>query len=126
MKTRLLFALLILAGNIAIAQTGAAGIDPPKLLIGKWLVLQENPYEEPKSISFYADGMINLDDATSKLLQRYKVSKAAKGYKVEVLEVINGKPLSSFNILPLNEEEMQLSYGDAPQLSYKRLKRFGD
>lgn len=123
MKNLLLFAFLLLAGSSVNAQTRTNEIDLPALLIGKWIVLDENSYTEPKSITFFADGIINLIHAGTNLSQRYKVSRAALGFKVEILEVINGNPLSSFHIVPLNKEEMQLSYGEDSDLRYWRLKK---
>jgi hypothetical protein len=123
MKTFLVFACFFLIGNTLIAQTSTADLDLPKLLVGDWQVQEENSFLEPKTITFYADGIINLNDLGRKLSQRFKVYKVTSGYKVDILEVISGKPLSSFNIIPLNEQEMQLIYGEAPKLSYKRLKK---
>jgi hypothetical protein len=123
MKIFLVFACFLFAGHLVIAQPNPADLDLPKLLVGNWQVQEDNSFAEPKTITFYADGIINLNNPGSKLSQRFKVYKATSGYQVIILEVINGNPLSSFNIVPLNEEEMQLTYGEAPKLSYKRLKK---
>lgn len=110
MRISWLFALLLLSGSTAIAQFKPYNGDFQKQLIGKWAVLGQKSNDGPKSISFYADGIINMDDAKTKKVQRYKVTEAPNGYKVEVLELVNGSPISAFEIVSLSNDEMELTY----------------
>jgi hypothetical protein len=127
MKRMLVFALFLLStAGTAFAQLSLYAGEFPKKIIGKWVVLDEKTPIKPKSISFFEDGIINLEDSRIKRVQRYKVSEAEKGYKVEILELVNGSPVSAFNILSLTEKEMELTYELNSMQIYVKLKKASD
>lgn len=109
MKTLLLFIFCFITGSSLNAQTSGDNLDLPELLIGKWKVQEQNHDMEPKHIVFFADGTINLVDAGRNLSQRFRVTKVPGSYLVEILEVVNGRPISSFNIVQLNSTTLTLS-----------------
>lgn len=111
MKNFIVLALFLLAGITAKAQSTTVA-DPEKVIVGTWEVLQQTPQVRLKSLTFYGDGTINIDYPDTKRVQRYKVSKAEKGYTLQLLEIINGKPLDSINISHLSDTEMEIGYLD--------------
>jgi len=123
MKISLFFAALLFSASTAFAQVTIYTDEIPKKLLGKWVVLDEKTPIKPKSISFFADGIINLEDNRLKRVQRYRVMKAENGYKVEILEMVNSSPLTTFSILSISEKEMELIYGLDSMQVYVKLKK---
>lgn len=111
MKNFIVLALFLLAGITAKAQSTTV-MDPEKVIVGTWEVQQETPQVRLKSLTFYSDGTINIDYPNTKRVQRYKISKAEKGYTMQLLEIINGKPLESITISHLSDIEMKIGYLD--------------
>jgi hypothetical protein len=126
MKILLVFSLFLFTSSTAFTQFHPYAGEFPKKILGKWVVLDEKTPIKPKSISFFEDGIINLEDSRIKRVQRYKVTETEHGYKVEVLELVNGSPVSTFNILSLTEKEMQLTYEVNSMQIYVKLKKASD
>jgi hypothetical protein len=59
-------------------------------------------------------------------VQGYEVSKSANGYKVNILALISRKYLSTFNILSLGNDDLEITYGSDDKLFYAKLKRVSD
>lgn len=122
MKNFLLLALFLLAGMATKAQSTTV-INPEEVIIGTWEVQQGEPAVRLQSLIFFGDGTININYQDTKRVQRYKISKAEKGYTLEVLEIIKGKPLESINISHLSDTEMEIEYLDNTQAHSVKFKK---
>jgi hypothetical protein len=109
MKNFLLLALFLLAGIATKAQSTTI-TNPEEAVIGTWKVQQGEPAVRLQSLIFFGDGTINIDYPDTKRVQRYKIFKAEKGYTLQLLEIIKGKPLESINISHLSDTEMEVRY----------------
>ncbi|MEJ7682313.1 MAG: hypothetical protein WKG06_31575 [Segetibacter sp.] len=57
--------------------------DPiPKAIIGEWKVSKPKEGSKFESITFYPDGLLNIDTKGSKMVINYKVSERPEGYEV--------------------------------------------
>lgn len=125
MKNYLILAFFLLAGFTVKAQRIDTN-DPQQVLVGTWEVQQQDKREiRLKSLVFFADGIININYAGSKRVQRYKVSKDEQGYTLQLLEMINGKPLEKISILKFSPQEMELGAKDETRELTVRCKKVG-
>ena len=122
MKNTLIIALLLFTGFAVNAQSTSV-TDTDKLFIGTWEVQQGKPKVRLKSLTFYADGTINMDYAKEKRVQRYKIGKDDQGYSIQTLELITGKPLEAINIHKFSKEEMEIAVKDDGQDFIIRFKK---
>jgi hypothetical protein len=120
MKNLFAIALLLLAGFASNAQS----TNPEKLLVGTWEVQQQDRREiRLESLVFFDDGTININYAGVKRVQRYKVIEDEKGYTLQLLQILNGKPLENIKILQLNKAEMEIGYEDDTRKLAVRFKK---
>jgi hypothetical protein len=126
MKILEVITLLCFTATTANAQLKDNRSDFQESLAGRWQLMNEKPGPGSRSIHFYSDGIINLDDVNTKQVQGYEVSKSANGYKVNILALISRKYLSTFNILSLGNDDLEITYGSDDKLFYAKLKRVGD
>jgi hypothetical protein len=123
MKNLFIIALLLLTGFATNAQSTDL-TNPEKLLVGTWEVQQQDRREiRLESLVFFDDGTININYARVKRVQRYKVLVDEKGYTLQLLQILNGKPLENIKILQLNKAEMEIGYEDDTRKLAVRLKK---
>jgi hypothetical protein len=123
MKPFSIIFLLCIATITAKAQVQTYTTTLPTNLIGKWVLINNHQGLEPLSISFYSDGIINLDKLNTKQVQRYQVSQSTYGYNVNIVELINQKTISKFNILSIRNDVMEITYGGNRNLYYAQLRK---
>jgi hypothetical protein len=123
MKIIKLIILLCFTATTVSAQLKDIEVDFPEILVGKWVMVNKEPGIEPRSICFYSDGIINFDDVNTKRVQRYQVFRLGSGYKVNILELVNHKFISKFNILSLKNDDMEVTFGSDNKLIYAKLKK---
>ena len=111
MKNFIVLVLFLFAGSTLKAQSNNTE-DLQKMLVGTWEPQHRKIPGRIQTLVFFADGVVNFNYSETKKVQRYKVSKTNQGFDVEVVEMINGKPLDRFHIQHLNESEMQIGYLD--------------
>lgn len=123
MKSLLFIAFLLFTGVATNAQSTDLN-NPEKLLVGTWEVQQQDRREiRLESLVFFDDGTININYAGVKRVQRYKVIEDEKGYTLQLLQILNGKPLENIKILQLNKAEMEIGYEDDTRKLAVRLKK---
>ena len=123
MKNLLFIAFLLFAGVATNAQSTDL-TNPEKLLVGTWEVQQQDRREiRLESLVFFDDGTININYAGVKRVQRYKVIEDEKGYTLQLLQILNGKPLENIKILQLNRAEMEIGYEDDTRKLAVRFKK---
>jgi hypothetical protein len=123
MKPFSIIFLLCIATITAKAQVQTYTTTLPTNLIGKWVLINNHQGLEPLSISFYSDGIINLDKLNTKQVQRYQVTQSTYGYNVNIVELINQKTISKFNILSIRNDVMEITYGGNRNLYYAQLRK---
>jgi len=82
----------------------------PDELVGKWVPQSKTEQGEAiESISFFANGKINIDSKKSKVVQGFKASKENSGYDIKLTDLINGSELANFKVLFVTDSTMAVN-----------------
>jgi len=105
---------LVLFAFSAKAQHRVLPSTVPDELIGKWVPEKKEVQTDAKndvleSISFFANGKINIDSKKSRMVQGYKVVESNGGYAIEVTDLINGTVLANFKVLGVTDSTMMVN-----------------
>jgi hypothetical protein len=109
MRNIVLISVLLLSFSVKAQQKVISG-SVPQQLVGRWL-------PEPKanagikddiiySISFFANGKINIDSKKSKIVQGFMAVKEDSGYAIQLTDLINGSPLADFKVVYVTDSTM--------------------
>jgi len=109
MKYMILF-LCLMVSFAAKSQHKVITGSVPEELVGKW-VPQNKPEqgEAIESISFFANGKINIDSKKSKVVQGFNASKEHAGYDIQLTDLINGSELANFKVLFVTDSTMAVN-----------------
>lgn len=123
MKNLLIVALFLFTGFITANAQSTNVPDSEKMLVGTWEVQPGTQGLRLQSLVFFADGTINLNYEGTKRVQRYKILEEEKGYTLQLVEIINGKPLESIKIIKLSKAEMEIGYEGETEKFTVRFKK---
>jgi hypothetical protein len=109
MKNILLITVSLLSFSVKAQQKVISG-SVPEQLVGKWVPEAKEKTEIRdnmiNSISFFANGKINIDSKKSKIVQGFNAVKEDSGYAIQLTDLINGSPLADFKVVYVTDSTM--------------------
>jgi len=112
MKNILLISFLLVSLSLS-AQHKIIPGSVPEQLVGKWVpeekVKAEKTDDMIRSISFFANGKINIDSKKSKIVQGFKAVKDDAGYSIQLTDLVNGSELATFKVVYVTDSALVIN-----------------